>query len=63
MDGTLYVLKTHAFAVNPSQGAAVTAVEKESDINHMEVVEGSGLFFLANESPKIATYFIPVSSA
>uniref|UniRef100_F7A8S2 Nucleolar protein 10 n=1 Tax=Ciona intestinalis TaxID=7719 RepID=F7A8S2_CIOIN len=41
-------------------GEAVTAVEMESDINNMYVVDNSGLFFLANESPKIHSYFIPM---
>ena len=41
-------------------GKAVTAVEMESPINDFHLVQGSGLFFLASESPKISTYFIPM---
>uniref|UniRef100_H2YS54 Nucleolar protein 10 n=1 Tax=Ciona savignyi TaxID=51511 RepID=H2YS54_CIOSA len=41
-------------------GEAVTAVEMESDINDMFLVDNTGLFFLANESPKIHSYFIPM---
>nr|CAB3264392.1 nucleolar protein 10 [Phallusia mammillata] len=41
-------------------GEAVTAVEMEKDINEMCLIDNSGLFFLANESPKLHTYFIPM---
>jgi len=40
-------------------GTTKTAIETESDINSMHLVEDSGLIFLANESPKIFSYFIP----
>lgn len=40
-------------------GNTKTAIETDHDINHMHLVENSGLIFLANESPKIFTYFIP----
>ena len=36
-------------------------VEDENEINHMHVVKDSGLIFLANESERILTYFLPVS--
>ena len=45
---------------NEHTGKAITAVEMKSSINDLYVVNGSGLFFLANESPKIHTYFIPM---
>jgi len=34
-------------------------VEDENEINHMHVVKDSGLIFLANESERILTYFLP----
>lgn len=39
----------------------MTAIETKHDINDMHLVRNSGLMFLANESPKIQTYFVPVS--
>ncbi|CAK8697880.1 unnamed protein product [Clavelina lepadiformis] len=57
------VISSDARAVkfwNETTGEAVTAVELESDINDLHVVKGTGLFFLANESPKIRSYFIPM---
>lgn len=41
-------------------GEAVTAVEIDHDINDMHLVNETGLFFLANESPKLSTFFIPM---
>lgn len=45
---------------NEHTGEPITAVEVSSYVNDMHVVDGSGLFFLANESPKVFTYFIPM---
>jgi len=41
-------------------GEAVTAVEINHDINDMHLINETGLFFLANESPKLSTFFIPM---
>lgn len=43
------------------QGKAYTAVEPGPDLNDLCVVPDSGLFFLANEAPKVLSYYIPVS--
>ena len=40
-------------------GTTKTGIEAEADINSMHLVEDSGLIFLANESPKIFSYFLP----
>ena len=45
---------------NEHSGEPVTAVEASACINDLHVVDGSGLFFLANDSPKVFTYFIPM---
>jgi len=40
-------------------GVTKTAIESEPDINCMHLIKDSGLLFLANESPKIFSYFLP----
>ena len=42
------------------QGKAYTAIEPGVDLNDLCQVPGSGLLFMANEAPKIMTYYIPV---
>ncbi|XP_055327272.1 nucleolar protein 10-like [Paramacrobiotus metropolitanus] len=42
-----------------STGKAVTSVEPGTDLNDLCIVPNTGMFFLANEAPKILTYFIP----
>ena len=44
-----------------SQGKAFTAVEPGTNLNDLCLVPGSGLMFMANEAPKVLTYYIPVS--
>ena len=43
------------------QGKPYTSIQPESDLNSMCLVPESGLIFLANEAPKILSYYIPVS--
>ena len=43
------------------QGKAYTSIEPGTDLNDMCVVPGSGLLFMANEAPKMLSYYIPVS--
>ena len=45
---------------NENSGEPITAIQMKSNINDVHVVKDSGLMFLANESPKIHTYFIPM---
>lgn len=45
-----------------SQGKAFTSIEPtETKLNDLCVVRDTGMLFLANEAPKILTYYIPVS--
>eukprot|EP00058_Branchiostoma_floridae_P024420 XP_002609910.1 hypothetical protein BRAFLDRAFT_115272 [Branchiostoma floridae] len=44
---------------NKHTGKAYTSIEPESEINQLHVWPDSGLIFMANEAPKILTYFIP----
>lgn len=41
------------------QGKIYTSVESTSEFNDMCIVPDTGMFFIANESPKIQTYYIP----
>ena len=43
-----------------SSGEIVTTIESESFINDFEVVQGSGLVFIANETQRIGTFYIPL---
>ena len=43
------------------QGKAFTAVEPGVNLNDLCMVPGSGLVFMANEAPKVLTYYLPVS--
>ena len=40
-------------------GKPFTSIEPESKLNNLCVFPNSGLLFLANEAPKILTYYIP----
>lgn len=40
-------------------GKAFTAVEPGTNLNDLCLVPGSGLMFMANEAPKVLTYYIP----
>ncbi|XP_064626455.1 nucleolar protein 10-like [Lineus longissimus] len=42
-----------------NNGKAFTSVEPGTYLNDLCVVQGSGLFFLATEAPKMLTYYIP----
>ncbi|KAK4880078.1 hypothetical protein RN001_008224 [Aquatica leii] len=42
-----------------NNGKLFTSIEANANFNNLCVVPKSGLFFLANESPKIQTYYIP----
>lgn len=44
---------------NRNNGTPLTAIEPGVNLNQLCVVPSSGLIFLANEAPKILTYFIP----
>ena len=44
-----------------NQGKAYTAIEPGTDLNDLCVVPKSGMMFMATESPKVLTYYIPVS--
>jgi len=45
-----------------SQGKAWTSIEPpDTKLNDLCVVSDTGMLFLANEAPKILTYYIPVS--
>ena len=45
------------------KGKAFTSIEPtETKINDLCVVKDTGMLFLANEAPKILTYYVPVSS-
>ncbi|XP_014681532.1 PREDICTED: nucleolar protein 10-like [Priapulus caudatus] len=51
---------THIVKIwNQRTGKAFTSIEPETDLNDMCVVPRSGLLFLANEAPKLQTYYIP----
>lgn len=41
------------------QGKLFTSIETSVDFNNLCVVPNSGLFFIANENPKILTYYVP----
>lgn len=43
------------------QGKLLTALEPGVVLNQLCVFPHSGLIFIANEAPKVLTYFIPVS--
>ena len=43
------------------QGKPYTSIQPESDLNSMCLVPESGLIFIANEAPKILSYYVPVS--
>ena len=47
--------------VNFFQGKALTSIEPGSDLNDLCIFPDSGMLFLANEAPKVLTYYIPVS--
>lgn len=40
-------------------GKPYTSIEPESDLNSLCMVPESGLIFIANEAPKILTYYVP----
>ncbi|XP_066273981.1 nucleolar protein 10-like [Branchiostoma lanceolatum] len=44
---------------NKHTGKAYTSIEPESEINQLHVWPDSGLIFMANEEPKVLTYFVP----
>ena len=44
------------------QGKAFTSVEPGTALNDLCLVPDTGMLFLANEAPKILTYYIPVSA-
>ena len=44
-------------------GKPFTSIEPESKLNNLCVFPDSGLLFLANEAPKILTYYIPALGA
>ena len=44
------------------QGKAYTHIEpEETSLNDLCLMSGTGLLFMANEAPKILTYYVPVS--
>jgi len=46
----------------PLQGKAWTSIEPtDTKLNDLCMVRDTGMLFLANEAPKILTYYIPVS--
>src|SRR6218665_1545638 len=44
-----------------AQGKPYTSIQSELKLNDVCLVPNSGMIFIANESPKILIYFIPVS--
>ncbi|KAH9489633.1 Nucleolar protein 10, partial [Bulinus truncatus] len=44
---------------NRNSGKHLTAIEPGVNLNQLCLVQNSGLLFMANEAPKILTYFIP----
>lgn len=44
---------------NRNTGKAYTAIEPGTELNDLCVIPGSGLLFMANEAPKVLTYYIP----
>ncbi|ESO09911.1 hypothetical protein HELRODRAFT_72901 [Helobdella robusta] len=44
---------------NQDTGKPFTSIEPESSLNDLCVVPNSGLMFMANEAPKILTYYLP----
>lgn len=44
---------------NYKTGNLVSNVETQNDINDFEIYQGSGMFFTANENPKMEIYFAP----
>lgn len=44
---------------NRETGKAFTAIEPGTDLNDLCLIPESGLLFLANEAPKLLTYYIP----
>jgi hypothetical protein len=57
----LYFVISYNLHIWNLQGKAFTSVEPGTHLNDLCVIQGSGLFFLANEAPKMLTYYIPVS--
>ena len=43
------------------KGKPFTSIEPGSGLNNVCLVPNSGMLFMANESPKILVYYIPVS--
>uniref|UniRef100_V9KAD6 Nucleolar protein 10-like protein n=1 Tax=Callorhinchus milii TaxID=7868 RepID=V9KAD6_CALMI len=44
---------------NKDTGKVFTSIEPEDEINNLCLYPDSGMFFLANESPKMTTFYIP----
>ncbi|XP_043533823.1 nucleolar protein 10 [Chiloscyllium plagiosum] len=44
---------------NQNTGKMFTSIETEHEINDLCIYPNSGLFFLANESPKMNTFYVP----
>ncbi|KAJ8307863.1 hypothetical protein KUTeg_014586 [Tegillarca granosa] len=44
---------------NRETGKAFTAIEPGTDLNDLCLIPESGLLFMANEAPKLLTYYIP----
>ncbi|XP_060521201.1 nucleolar protein 10 [Cylas formicarius] len=44
---------------NQNDGKIYTSIESSADFNNLCVVPNTGLLFLANEAPKMLTYYIP----
>lgn len=45
----------------PFQGKAYTHIEPEdTSLNDLCMMPGTGLLFMANEAPKILSYYVPV---
>ncbi len=51
---------TMCVVVCGEQGQSFTTVEPTASVNDLCLVEDSGVFFVANESERMFTYFIPV---
>ena len=43
------------------QGKPYTSIEPGTELNDVCIVPDTGLLFMANEAPKMLTYYIPVS--
>ncbi|KAF7492906.1 Nucleolar protein 10 [Sarcoptes scabiei] len=44
---------------NRNDGTPFTAIQSDNDLNKLAIYPNSGMLFVANESPKILTYYIP----